>query len=56
VHEVDTGTLKHVAVRHFRHPLVGGDQRYRLVAQGKFGHHSQRLGPDVARTMRSSAL
>ena len=30
---------------HPRHPLVGGDQRHRLVAQGEPGQHGQRLRP-----------
>jgi hypothetical protein len=28
---------------HPRHPLVGGDQRHRLVAEGEPGQHGQRL-------------
>jgi hypothetical protein len=30
---------------HLGHPLVGGDHRHRVVAQGEPGQHHQRLGP-----------
>ena len=37
------GLLEHLDAGHLRHPLVGGDQRHRLVAQGELGQHVQRL-------------
>jgi hypothetical protein len=40
-----TRLLEHLDTRHLRHPLVRGDQRHRLVAEGELGQHDQRLGP-----------
>lgn len=37
--------LEHLDARHLRHPLVGGDQRHRLVPQRELGQHAQCLSP-----------
>ena len=39
-----TRLLEHLDSCHLRHPLVGGDQGDRLVAQGKLRQDGQRLG------------
>ena len=42
---MSTRLLQQLDAGHLRHPLVGGDQRHRLVAQRQPGQHVQRLGP-----------